>query len=595
MRKITLILAIVMLFSIVPPTLSGCGKVVDMGAKISFLHPGVVRGDLKDSSALAIAEYEKTYKTKVSLIISTWDSYYTKVITQAAAGKPIEVIFAGTGSFPYWYTAGWIQPVNKYVDLKSESIDINAMENLFKYDGKYYLAANKSSYFNFDIFYNENMLNDAGLPLPGDLFKQNKWNYENFLNIAKEMTKQDQNGVTVQWGLATWRTDVFAKTNGCSYLKMGDKGKMSSNLDSPALIKGLEFYREINASGITQYTDSVVAFYKGQAAMLMDSDWMEADLITWQKPWTDGITYVNFDFGIVPLPAGPDNPNRIQQVISTGFVIGSKCRNPVYAGKFIDLLMKIGNEGGVETRSKFRDTTNTMLQDEFAKGFPAESLDNAFWLDDRSLEAELLALVSSSSVSNALETYKDLATYACEVANKGLKIPELPKFIAYKTDFEDSKLGGFLDASDISKQSSAYIVDYGETPSKAISLTAGTEPVDGQVILGVFDGSLIKPSLNGFRDYEMSFKYATDQKTTKNTQLIVAFVSKNDPDMTSLCEYSVKFNEAVNGWYTFSKVFTGMKKNEDCYIVFYGKSGVDSIVIDDLSIKEKDYSEDALN
>ena len=67
------------------------------------------------------------------------------------------------------------------------------------------------------ILYNESMFEEAGLGMPYDLWKEDEWTWNAFLDAAKALTKVDSQGFAQQLGswdpLDVNATEVFIKAN----------------------------------------------------------------------------------------------------------------------------------------------------------------------------------------------------------------------------------------------------------------------------------------------------------------------------------------------------------------------------------------------
>ena len=75
-------------------------------------------------------------------------------------------------------------------------------------------------------------------------------------------------------------------------------------------------------------------FYKGSAAMLLDFNNVEINIVNARE-----YGLADFEYGVVPVPAGPDNKDKVSPITTAGWAIGNKSDCPYHAGKLIDMLI----------------------------------------------------------------------------------------------------------------------------------------------------------------------------------------------------------------------------------------------------------------
>jgi ABC-type glycerol-3-phosphate transport system substrate-binding protein len=68
--------------------------------------------------------------------------------------------------------------------------------------------------------------------------------------------------------------------------------------------------------------------------MFADFQWQEASILAGKK---FGLT--NFEYGVVPMPYGPNNTQNLNIVHSAGWAIGQGSDCPAHVGKLIDMLV----------------------------------------------------------------------------------------------------------------------------------------------------------------------------------------------------------------------------------------------------------------
>ncbi|MDQ8737234.1 extracellular solute-binding protein [Paenibacillus sp. LHD-38] len=183
-------------------------------------------------------EFEKQYPNIKVDFISAGDNnsneHVKKVDLAAASNEDMDVImFSSPAHYVQRIAVGMLEPLDDYLNNEQLKFDdeyaVNTQEN-----DKYYGLPGKS--VSFFVAINEDHLKEAGLPLPTD------WTWDEYLEYAKKMTKQD--GEKKHYGtyFHTW-TNPFAMLGLVSNTENGylvtDDNK-SANIMNPAMRKSLE-------------------------------------------------------------------------------------------------------------------------------------------------------------------------------------------------------------------------------------------------------------------------------------------------------------------------------------------------------------------
>src|SRR5690554_1214651 len=208
MKKIVTILVITMLML---ATFSGCGNNNDgdvtydtleseKGNKLSILIPGHNPGSEEQWQNVAVEEFKQEYPdVEVEFVIAGWDGWMTRLLASISSNDPIDVINDGANNNPMFAMRGITQPLNDYIDLENPNLDIGTMDEVFKYDDDYYVAASETNVC--VIFYNKSIFQNAGIADPMELYEKGEWTFDTFVNVARQLT--DVDGENKQWGFAT--------------------------------------------------------------------------------------------------------------------------------------------------------------------------------------------------------------------------------------------------------------------------------------------------------------------------------------------------------------------------------------------------------
>jgi multiple sugar transport system substrate-binding protein len=404
---------------------------------ITVFRPAVNPRDKNDNMVRAAEEYKKQTGGKVTFVISDWNNWQPKILTYMAAGEPIDVIFARDADFPQFYVKGYLQPINGLVNLDVPYLNKGGMDMAFKYEGKYYLASQSTSNHPWMIIYNKSLMEEEGIPenqQPIALNKAGKWNWANLRSLAIKLTKDTAGtGKIDRWGFGNWWTRGFAYMNGTTFTTTDKAGNLKLNFDDQRLMEALTFLADAKKEGWYMQDNSIAGtgIQKRQVAMLMEREYVPVQILAQTK---DELCYV-------PLPFGPGNKDKKNIFEADGYGIGNGSKNPGYAGKYIDICLKVWYEDDLRGRARWPEEvlalSKEMEKKPFYPGTTASALDSM-------LDQFLGEIVwTGNSASTAIASYKAKAESMILDANKPMEKPVQLPFKSIKADFENGDISAF--------------------------------------------------------------------------------------------------------------------------------------------------------
>jgi len=361
----------VLVIAMILLTLSSCGgkneeDIVydslesEKGNKLSIMIPGHNPNDENQWQNIVIEEFKQEYPdVEVEFVVAGWDGWMTRVLSSISANDPIDVINDGANNNPMFAMRGITQPLNDYIDLENPNLHINTMDEVFKYNDKYYVAATETNVC--VIFYNKTMFQNAGIADPMELYEKGEWTFDTFIEVAKQLT--DTSGEKKQWGFATNYPYIFLGSNQTSILKLDDNFKYELNINDPAVRRVLEMVGDgwHNSGWYGWEGDPWSTFYKGEAAMLGDFQNIDIQMI---KARDYGL--VDFEYGAAPMPIGPDNKDNVSPITTAGWSMGNGCDTPNHSGKLIDMLVN-GQAAEIARQQEILNPAHLALYKELAQ------------------------------------------------------------------------------------------------------------------------------------------------------------------------------------------------------------------------------------
>ena len=250
--------------------------------------------------------------------IFTPDDYDTKLLTMIAGGAAPDLFYLREGKISQFAKDGVCLDLDPWIK-KYPEIAADFVEGLLRYGsyaGKQYAIPKDWQpilmYINADIF------KAAGVAIP-----TSAWTMDDYLAIAKKLTKVDAKGKTVQWGAAVenYRADwmVFARNYGGEWFKNG-----KSNWSDPAVIKGMEVLCKVIADKSAPSPATLSGMGQSQTQLFETGKVGMFPTGRWAVP-TYTETCKDFNWTAVEMPKGSIRSNPI---ITAALTASAATKNP---------------------------------------------------------------------------------------------------------------------------------------------------------------------------------------------------------------------------------------------------------------------------
>lgn len=245
-----------------------------------------------------------------------------------------------------------------YADLIPE------LQVLWQRDGAQYgvpfSTSTKGMYYNRDIF------TSAGVPLPEDLIAEGEWDWDTFRDISKQITEATEvpGHVFGDFNFDRWSelSPIF-KAFGA---EPWDETATECQMDSPEMVSAMELINNMTfVDRSSPLPGQQVDFYAGQAAST-GSFISRSGLLA----------EAQFDWGFVPMPAGP--AGAVPALYQSAIVAFAGSKHPEQAAEFLAFLTN--KENSAMLAQYFPPARESLLNPEvLAKANPlltAEQLDD---------------------------------------------------------------------------------------------------------------------------------------------------------------------------------------------------------------------------
>ena len=214
----------------------------------------------------------------------TWGEYITGLLNQSASGDTPDIIASAIEGFAEISSSGIVRNLSDVIaaDPNAQAvlseIDPNLVDGIrTRPDGT--LNFFPTQWNNIVVYYNMDLFDEAGVAYPSD-----DWTWEDFRETARALTKQDDNGNTVQYGYAVpgfnFGLQPWFLTNATSIL---DADWRESIVDDPKFRETLQFlHAMIHEDGSAPSFELGVhddKFVAGQVAMFSAGRWPAPSIV----------------------------------------------------------------------------------------------------------------------------------------------------------------------------------------------------------------------------------------------------------------------------------------------------------------------------
>jgi N,N'-diacetylchitobiose transport system substrate-binding protein len=306
-------------------TLTACGPGADTGSPAApgggQLTVWLMNGDLSEQATAAVnAAFEKATGAKVTVQVQEWDNINTKISTALAQDSTPDVIEIGNTDVPLFAANGALADLTGHRDdLAAGQTWLPGLAGPATVDGKIYAAPLFAG--NRAVIYDKQLWADAGVTAPPTTFA------ELTADLDKIKAKHPEPGFsTFHFPGQYWYGALQFVWDAGGDLATQAGGKWTGALSSPAAQRGLEAWKNFQATYSTPASrnvdttapDQAAMFAAGGAAAILDTS---VNTVLKNKP------ELKDRLGTFPFPGA--TPGKSQPVFLGGSDLGiaAKSRN----------------------------------------------------------------------------------------------------------------------------------------------------------------------------------------------------------------------------------------------------------------------------
>ena len=272
----------------------------------------------------------------VSVEVSDWDSYWTKLKTLLAAKTPPDMFAIDAPLYLDYQTKGVLLNLQPYIDANKGMLDGLYPQTLLAYQTPQGYFGLPRDFQTIVLFYNKTMFDKAGLTYPTA-----DWTWDDLRAAAKKLTLDTNgDGKTDQYGFTFDMWDMEPGYSEAIWSYGGDvlnADHTKTLLGEPAartawqLLYDMTFVDKSVPDSTTSGQYGGDTFLAGVSAMFPMGHWA-----------VPGYADANLSFDVAPMPKGP--AGRFTSVNSAGFVIANATKHPAEAFEFLKFVLSTAGQ-----------------------------------------------------------------------------------------------------------------------------------------------------------------------------------------------------------------------------------------------------------
>ena len=299
--------------------------------------PDQPRRYLEEALEAAALDFE------VTIVEVPQNQYEDKVRMMLSANEAPDLILIDAPNIANYAVTGRIEPLDEYWPEDSFADLVESAKKSVTWQGHRWAAPlNEASCL---LFYNRRLLREAGISPPDNL--DDAWSMEELLQAAISLTKRDESGQIIQYGLQPTMFSPNNKVEGMAYTQMlytwwfggeilsPDGTTAEGYFNAEENLEALRFFSDLyNRYQVSPVQEIPNGFENGKIAMCISGPWLVG---TWRDNFPK---FYKGGWGAMPLPHG------LKAACPTGswnIAMTAQCKNKQNAWKAIDALT--GKEG----------------------------------------------------------------------------------------------------------------------------------------------------------------------------------------------------------------------------------------------------------
>lgn len=175
-----------------------------------------------------------------------YNSRYDKLATAIQAGDSPDLFPFEIRDYPYGALQGRYQPIDGIVDLTTDKwAPAKDVMDQFELNGKQYCAIYEVS-FDSLLYYRKSVIEDAGLQDPRELFENDNWTWDTFLEMARAFQKSGDDRYVTEG----FHTEIELLVSTGTPIISIENGKLVNNMNSANVQRAMDLLSTLQSENL---------------------------------------------------------------------------------------------------------------------------------------------------------------------------------------------------------------------------------------------------------------------------------------------------------------------------------------------------------
>ena len=255
------------------------------------------------------ANYDHTGRI-FDYMYTDYNSRYDKLATAIQAGDSPDLFPFEIRDYPYGALQGRYQPIDGIVDLTTDKwTKAKDVMDQFELNGKQYCAIYEIS-FDSLLYYRKSVIEDAGLEDPRELFENDNWTWDTFLDMARQFQKtgDDENPKFVTEG---YNTEIELLVSTGTPIISIEGGKLINNMNSANVQRAMDLLSTLQSENLrwpiqeNGWSVNPKLWAQGNILFYANGGTWEFEGDSGLKKFADRFSWDEDEINVVPYPRDP--------------------------------------------------------------------------------------------------------------------------------------------------------------------------------------------------------------------------------------------------------------------------------------------------
>ncbi len=239
-----------------------------------------------------------------------YNSRYDKLATAIQSGDSPDLFPFEIRDYPYGALQGRYQPIDEIIDLTSDKwAGAKDVMDQFVLNGRTYCAIYEIS-FDSLLYYRKSVIEDAGLDDPRELFENDNWTWDTYLDMARKFkqTGDDDNPRYVSEG---YNTEIELLVSTGTPLVSIENGKLVNNMNSANVQRAMDLLTTLQSEDLrwpiqeNGWSVNPKLWAQGNILFYANGGTWEFEGDSGLKKFADRFSWDDDEICVVPYPRDP--------------------------------------------------------------------------------------------------------------------------------------------------------------------------------------------------------------------------------------------------------------------------------------------------